>query len=217
MKEREIKQSKLQIQSLAELCIYELYRNKFLNNQKERYSNQINFIKKILMNNSKIEKKIDKTNQNMTLIAQIKNFNNSLISSNLVLKKEENKLLNKINSYKDELFQEDIMNKPLLSNIQSDNILLIYQLEEKDDIIKRLNKEFEQFKNGSYFKENKREIKPSNKWGEYYLNVNLNKLSENMMAECQNFIQFRNKCEKREKEKNKIRQKIEIYKELIIY
>ena len=57
MKEREIKQSKQQIQSLAELCIYELYRNKFLNNQKERYSNQINFIKKILMNNSKIEKK----------------------------------------------------------------------------------------------------------------------------------------------------------------
>ena len=220
MKEYQKKQSKQQIQSLAELCINKIYENKFLNNQKERYTYQINFIKTILMNNSKTESNKNNNisqNKNIILIDQIKSFYNSLIASNFQLKKEENKILSKLNTYKDELLKEDSMNKQLLSNIKYDNLILIYQLKERDDIIKGLDKAFESLKHSPYFKENKKEIQVNNKWGQYYLQVNSNKLAEKMMAECQHFIQFRNKCEKKEKEKIKINKKIEMYKELIKY
>ena len=109
------------------------------------------------------------------------------------------------------------MNRQTLSNIQYDNFILIYQLKEKDDIIKSIQKGLDSLKDSLYFKENKREISVNNKWGEYYLTTNLNNLSEKMMGECQNFIQFRNKCDKKEKEKTKINKKIQIYKELIKY
>ena len=221
MKGKEIKKSKQQIQSLAELCINKIYENKFLINQKERYTNQINLIKKIFMKNSKLinDNKLNKNDINIILIDEIKNFYNSLISSNFELKKEEKKLQNKYNNCKDEILKEDSMNKQLLLNIQYDNFILIYQLKEKDGIIKKLNEAFESIKGNIYFKEPKREflINKSNKWGDYIFNNNINSLSEKMMGECQNFILYHNKCEKREKEKKNINKKIELYKDLIKY
>jgi hypothetical protein len=216
MNENEKKQSKLQIQSLAELCINKIYENKFLINQKKSYTNQINFIKKILINNSEIEKN-DNTKKNIPLIEEIKQYYNSIISSNFQLKKEEKKLFDKLESYKDNLSNEDSKDKQLLANAQYDNLLLMCQVQEKEDIIKSLNKSLESSKQSAYFKENKREIQVNNKWGEYYVNLDLNNLSEKMMGECQNFIQYRNKCEKKEKEKNKLKKDIDFYQEIIKY
>ena len=216
MKEKEKKQSKQHIQSLAELCINQIYENKFLNQKKEIYTNQINLIKNILINNSKIENN-DNTKKNTILTEEIQNFYNSLMSSNIQLKKEEKKLSDKYTSYKDNISKEDSMHKQLLTNTQLDNLLLICKLKEKEDIIKGLNKALDYLKQNIYFKENKREVQVNNKWGEYYLNINLNNLSQKMMAECQNFIQYRNKCEKREKEKNKIQKDIDFYKGIIKY
>ena len=215
MKENEKKQSKKKIQSLAELCINKIYENKFLNQQKERYTNQIIFIKNIISNNSKTENN-NNTNK-ILLIEHIKNFYNTLISSNFQLKKEEKKLYDKLASYKDNLSKDDKMNNQILTNAQYDNLLLICKLQEKEDIIKGYNKALDNLKQNMYFKENKRDIQVNNKWGEYYLNINLNNLSEKMMSECQNFIQYRNKCEKKEKEKNKIIKDIEFYKGIIKY
>ena len=196
MKEKEIKQSKLQIQNLAELYINKLYENKFLTQQKERYTNQINFIKNILINNSKIEKN-DNPKNKIALTEEIKDYYNSLISSNFQLKKEEKKLYEKLVPIQEYLSKEDSMDKQLLTNAQYDNLLLMYQVQEKENIIKRLNKSLDNLKQNIYFKENKREIQVNNKWGEYYLNLNLNNLSEKMMGECQNYIQYRNICEKK--------------------
>ena len=173
------------------------------------------------MKNSKLinDIKLNKNDLNIILIDEIKNFYNSLISSNFELKKEEKKFQNKYNNYKDEILKEDSMNKQLLLNTQYDNFILIYQLKEKDDIIKKLNNAFESFKGNIYFKENKREflINKSNKWGDYYFNTNINSLSEKMMLECQNYIQYNNKCEKKAKEKINTNKKIDIYKDLIKY
>ena len=216
MNEKEKKQSKQHIQSLAELCINQIYENKFLNQKKEIYTKQINLIKNILINNSKIENN-DNTKKNIILREEIKNFYNSLISSNIQLQKEEKKLSDKYTSYKDNISKEDSMNKQLLTNTQYDNLLLICKLKEKEDIIKGLNKTLDYLKQNIYFKENKREIQVNNKWGDYYLNINLNNLSKKMMAECQNFIQYRNRCEKREKEKNKIQKDIDFYEGIIKY
>ena len=216
MNEKEKKQSKQHIQSLAELCINQIYENKFLNQKKEIYTNQVNLIKNILINNSKIENN-DNTKKNIILREEIKNFYNSLISSNIQLQKEEKKLSDKYTSYKDNISKEDSMNKQLLTNTQYDNLLLICKLKEKEDIIKGLNKTLDYLKQNIYFKENKREIQVNNKWGDYYLNINLNNLSKKMMAECQNFIQYRNRCEKREKEKNKIQKDIDFYEGIIKY
>ena len=216
MEEREKKQSKQHIQSLAELCIYEIYQNKFLLSQKERYKSQINLMKKILMNNSKLDNK-NKSKSNITLNDDLKDYYNSFITTNFELKKEKQKILTKYNKHKEEILKEDSMNKQILSNIQYDNLILLYQLKEKDDILKSLEKSYNSLKTSVYFKENKREINVNNKWGEYYLTLNLNNLAEKMMGECQNFIQFRNKCEKKEKEKSKINKKIELYEELIKY
>ena len=216
MNEKEKKQSKQHIQSLAELCINQIYENKFLNQKKEIYTKQINLIKNILINNSKIENN-DNTKKNIILTEEIKNFYNSLISSNIQLQKEEKKLSDKYTSYKDNISKEDSMNKQLLTNTQYDNLLLICKLKEKEDIIKGLNKTLDYLKQNIYFKENKREIQVNNKWGDYYLSINLNNLSKKMMAECQNFIQYRNRCEKREKEKNKIQKDIDFYEGIIKY
>ncbi len=214
MKEKEIKQSKLQIQNLAELCINKLYENKFLTQQKERYTNQINFIKNILINNSKIEKN-DNPKNKIALTEEIKDYYNSLISSNFQLKKEEKKLYEKLVPIQEYLSKEDSMDKQLLTNAQYDNLLLMYQVQEKENIIKRLNKSLDNLKQNIYFKENKREIQVNNKWGEYYLNLNLNNLSEKMMGECQNYIQYRNRCEKKEKEKKTLKKTIDFYKDII--
>ncbi len=92
MNEKEKKQSKQHIQSLAELCINQIYENKFLNQKKEIYIKQINLIKNILINNSKIENN-DNTKKNIILREEIKNFYNSLISSNIQLQKEEKKII----------------------------------------------------------------------------------------------------------------------------
>ena len=216
MKEREKKQSKQHIQSLAELCIYEIYQNKFLLSQKERYKSQINLIKKILVNNSKLDNK-NKSKKSIILNDDLKDYYNSFVTTNFELKKEKQKIIGKYNKYKEDLIKEDSMNKQLLSNTEYDNLILLFQLKEKDDILKSLEKSYNSLKKSAYFKENKREKNVNNKWGEYYLTLNLNDLSEKMMGECQNFIQFRNKCEKKEKEKSKINKKIELYEELIKY
>ena len=216
MKEREKKQSKQHIQSLAELCIYVIYQNKFLLSQKERYKSQINLIKKILVNNSKLDNK-NKSKKSIILNDDLKDYYNSFVTTNFELKKEKQKIIGKYNKYKEDLIKEDSMNKQLLSNTEYDNLILLFQLKEKDDILKSLEKSYNSLKKSAYFKENKREKNVNNKWGEYYLTLNLNDLSEKMMGECQNFIQFRNKCEKKEKEKSKINKKIELYEELIKY
>ena len=216
MKEREKKQSKQHIQSLAELCIYVIYQNKFLLSQKERYKSQINLIKKILVNNSKLDNK-NKSKKSIILNDDLKDYYNSFVTTNFELKKEKQKIIGKYNKYKEDLIKEDSMNKQLLSNTEYDNLILLFQLKEKDDILKSLEKSYNSLIKSAYFKENKREKNVNNKWGEYYLTLNLNDLSEKMMGECQNFIQFRNKCEKKEKEKSKINKKIELYEELIKY
>ena len=216
MKEKQKKESKQQIQSLAELAINKIYENKFLEEQKERYTKQINFIKNILINNSKLENN-DNSKTNLILIEKIKDFYNSLVSSNYELEKEKKKLYNKLSSYKDDLLNDHSINKQSLINIQLDNLLLTYQLKEKDDIIKSLSKSIESQKDSQYFKEPKREVSANNKWGEYYLQLNLNNTSEKMMSESQNFISFNNKCYKKEKEKNKINEKKKYFSDVIKY
>ena len=216
MKEKQKKESKQQIQSLAELAINKIYENKFLEEQKERYTNQINFIKNILINNSKLENN-DNSKKNQILMEKIKDFYNSLVSSNYELEKEKKKLYNKLSSYKDDLLNDHSINKQSLTNIQLDNLLLTYQLREKDDIIKALSKSIESQKDSQYFKEPKREVSANNKWGEYYLQLNLNNTSEKMMSESQCFISFNNKCYKKEKEKNKINEKKKYFNDVIKY
>jgi len=216
MKEKQKKESKQQIQSLAELAINKIYENKFLVEQKERYTKQINFIKSILINNSKLENN-DNSKNYLILLEKIKDFYNSLVSSNYELEKEKKKLSNKLSSYKDDLLNDHSLNKQSLTNIQLDNLLLTYQLKEKDDIIKALSKSIESQKDSQYFKEPKREVSANNKWGEYYLQLNLNNTSEKMMSESQYFISFNNKCYKKEKEKNKINEKKKYFNDVIKY
>ena len=222
MKEKKINQSKQKIQSLAEQCKNKIYENKFLVQQKERFTKQINFIKDILINNSRSENNNSNINNNEQikktyLIEKMKELHNSLVTLNYNLKNEKKKLDNKLSSYKDNLFKDDSINKQSFTNMQFDNFLLIYQLKEKEDNINLLNKSFTSIRENMYFKEPKREISVNDKWGEYYIKVNLINLSEKLMNESQNFISFNNKCFKKEKEKNKFKKKIEYYNEVIRY
>ena len=106
MNEKKIKESKKHIQILAELCIDEIYENKFLLEKKEFYNKHINYIKEILINKTDIKQ-------------QIKKFHDSLISSNNNLKKGNKILKTKLDSYKDNLSLDENKNK--LINIKSDN------------------------------------------------------------------------------------------------
>ena len=202
MNEKKIKESKKHIQILAELCIDEIYENKFLLEKNEFYNKHINYIKEILINKTDIKQ-------------QIKKFHDSLISSNNNLKKGNKILKTKLDSYKDNLSLDENKNK--LINIKSDNLILMYQIKEKEDIINSLNKSIESLRKNIYFKESKREIEVNNKWGQYYITLNLNDQVQKLMIQCQNFIQYNNKCFKKQKEKNSIKNKIQDYKNMIKY
>ena len=208
MNEKKIKQSKKQIQSLAELCINEIYENKFLEEQKARYKNHLIFIKTILTN---------KTNS-LNLKKELKQLHESLRLSNSLLKQEKNNLNNKLISFKDNLSKDcSFSDKQKLINAKSDNLLLIYQIREKDDVINSLTKALESIKTNKYFKESKRESSVNNKWGQYYITTNLNDTGQKMMVECENFIQCNNKCFKKEKEKNQITNKKNCLNDIIDY
>ena len=208
MKEKKIKQSKKQIQSLAELCINKIYENKFLVDQKTRYNNHLIFIKTILTN---------KTNS-LNIKKELKELHESLKLSNNLLKKEKKNLDNKLDTYIDNLSKEgSFSEQQKLMNAKSDNLLLIYQIREKDDIINSLNKAIERIKANKYFKESKRESSVNNKWGQYYITTNLNDLGRKMMVECENFIQCNNKCFKKNKEKNQISTKKNCLNDIINY
>ena len=198
----------MQIQSLAELCINQIYENKFLEEKKTRFNEYLRFIKSILIN---------KNNNNPSYIKkEIKQFHESLILSNNTLKKEKNNLNNKLLSYRDDLSKDcSFSDKQKLINAKSDNLILICQIKEKDDIINRLKSAIETTKKNVYFKESKREVSVNNKWGKYYITINLNNTGTKMMAECQNFIQYNNKCFKKEKEKIKINTKKQYYSDII--
>ena len=208
MNEQKIKISKKQIQSLAELCINEINENKFLLEKKERYNKHLNFIKSILTN---------KTNP-LNIKQNITQLRDTLLLSNKTLKNEQKNLNNKLLLYEDNISKESSFSeKQKLTNAKSDNLLLIYQLKEKEDIIKRLHNSLNTLKINKFFKEAKRESSINDKWGQYYITLNLNDLAEKMIYQCQNFIQYNNKCFKKEKEIGQIRDKKNCLNELINY
>ena len=207
MNEKKIKESKKQIQSLAELCINKIYEKKILEEKKSHYNNHLNFIKSIL---------VKKDNNPSKIKQELKNYQQSLILSNNKLKTEKRNLYNKLLLYQDNLSKGgSFSDKQKLINMKSDNLLLIYKIKEKDDIINRLNKALETNKKNLYFKEDKRETSINDKWGKYYLTLNLNGTAEKLMEQCQYFNQSFNKCFKKEKEKNSSLQKKDYYNEII--
>ena len=206
MNEKKIKDSKLQIQCLAELCINQISENKFLEEKKELYNKHLNFIKSILINKS----------NTLNIKKEITQLRDTLFLSNTTLKNENKILNNKLSLYQDNISKEgSFSEKQKLINAKSDNLLLIYQIKEKDDIIKRLSNALESLRINKYFKESKRESSVNNKWGHYYITLNLNNLAEKMIYQCQNFIQYNNKCFKKEKEKTQINDKKKYLNELI--
>ena len=206
MNEKKIKESKQQFQFLAELCNNIIYENNFLEEKKLQYNKQLNIIKSILKNK----------NNSLNIKKELKQLHESLIKSNNSLKKENSNLYNKLSSFKDKISKDGIFSdKQKLTNVKSDNLLLIYQLKEKEYIIKRLNKAIESIKNNKYFKESKRESSINDKWGHYYITLDLNNLGKQMMAEIENFIQDNNKCFKKEKEKNRLTNKKDSLNEII--
>ena len=206
MNEKKIKDSKLQIQCLAELCINQISENKFLEEKKELYNKHLNFIKSILINKS----------NTLNIKKEITQLRDTLLLSNTSLKNENKILNNKLSLYQDNISKEgSFSEKQKLINAKSDNLLLIYQIKEKNDIIKRLSNALESLRINKYFKESKRESSVNNKWGHYYITLNLNNLAEKMIYQCQNFIQYNNKCFKKEKEKTQINDKKKYLNELI--
>ena len=206
MNEKKIKESKQQFQFLAELCNNIIYENNFLEEKKVQYNKHLNIIKNILK----------EKNNNLNIKKELKQFHDSLKKSNNSLKKENNNLYNKLCSFQDKISKDgSFSDKQKLTNAKSDNLLLIYQLKEKEYIIKRLHKAIESMRLNKYFKESKRESSVNNKWGQYYITLNLNDFGQKLMGQCENFIQYNNKCFKKEKEKNRLTNKKNSLNEVI--
>ena len=206
MNEKKIKESKQQFQFLAELCNNIIYENNFLEEKKVQYNKYLNIIKNILK----------EKNNNLNIKKELKQFHDSLKKSNNSLKKENNNLYNKLCSFQDKISKDgSFSDKQKLTNAKSDNLLLIYQLKEKEYIIKRLHKAIESMRINKYFKESKRESSVNNKWGQYYITLNLNDFGQKLMGQCENFIQYNNKCFKKEKEKNRLTYKKNCLNEVI--
>ena len=206
MNEKKIKESKQQFQFLAELCNNIIYENNFLEEKKVQYNKYLNIIKNILK----------EKNNNLNIKKELKQFHDSLKKSNNSLKKENNNLYNKLCSFQDKISKDgSFSDKQKLTNAKSDNLLLIYQLKEKEYIIKRLHKAIESMRINKYFKESKRESSVNNKWGQYYITLNLNDFGQKLMGQCENFIQYNNKCFKKKKKKNRLTYKKNCLNEVI--
>ena len=185
MKSQKLKESKEKIYSLAQNATKSINENKYLLEEISFYEKQLKLIKDIFVNSTKFEEDKDKLKNYIT--TEISNIHNLLKSSKSKLKEEEKKLVTKIDLFYDTIFDENFPNKNELKEKDIDNLLLIYQIKEKDFQILKLNKMIKDLENSYYslynLKKQKKEIKVSDNTGCYYLDDDLENSTKKLNRE----------------------------------
>ena len=158
MKNKKVKESKEKIYSIAQAATKSIYENKYLLEEISFYESQLKLIKDILLNCSNFEE--DKTKLKIYITTEINNIHNLLKTSKSKLEEDGKKLLKKLELSNDQIFDENLPIKTEVKKKSEDNLLLTYQIKQRDFQILKLKKMIKTYENSYYsFSELKKQIK----------------------------------------------------------
>jgi len=185
MKSKKVKESKEKIYSLAQSASKSIYENKFLLEEIVFYENQLKLIKDIFLNSTEFEGDKDKLKNYIT--TEIGNIHNLLKTSKSKLEDEEKKLVKKLDLLNEQIFEENLPIKTEEKEKSLDNILLTYQVKQKEFQIIKMNKMIKDLENSYYsfqdYKKQKKEILVGDNAGCYYLDADLEDLTKKLNKE----------------------------------
>ena len=185
MKSKKVKESKEKIYSLAQDATKSIYENKFLLEEISFFENQLKLIKDLFVNFTKFEG--DKIKLKDYITSEISNIHNLLKTSKSKMKEEEKKLAKKIDLFNDTIFDENLPIKTEIKEKNEDNLLLTYQIKQKEFQIIKLNKMIKDLENSYYslteYKKQIKEIKVSDNVGCYYIDEDLEKYTKKLNRE----------------------------------
>lgn len=214
-KKDKIKESKELLYSLAQTATDKINENKILIQEIDSLKNKINLIKEFLIQFSSLNKQ--NTSNNNLIIDGINNIHFSLKKSNEILQKENAKFNQKLNSYADDIFNEEESLREGLKKNRLDNFILLSKLKEKDDEINNLTKLIEAFIIAKMFPIEKIDKKIGYNSGYYYLNNSKEQFATYLMKELLYFNLYNTHCTKQDSKKKKLQEKINYYNEIISY
>ena len=232
---------KLKIKELAQIAIEKINENKILNETLYIFQSQINIIIKIL--NKKLKLNIDnndnKDGTSITLNSNISGKNNNENNTKLniisIIKNDflsyyqqlkelvessrevNNKYMQKCEKNNSTIFDELSLLKLDLNKNRIDNFILDYEIQQKNDLIKKLNENIKNSKKHSLFREIKRDTETNRAEGTKILNSENYYLQRDLQNECKNYNKCINKFHKKEKKIKKMKETSKSLKEFIKY
>jgi hypothetical protein len=219
MKKNSKKQKrKEQIISLATDAKTKINQNKILSEQIDNYNKHLQMIKSFM--NKYSQKNViseNKPDENENIKNEFKNYYQQLKKYVEELKEATKKIKQKYETNSDIYFDDVSGDKLNYKQIQVDFFILSYSLEQKLNIIKKLKESIHYSKDYNIFREPKRETLVNPRYCEDNiddLNIELQKYA---LYEFKQFNKYHNRCQKKIKKINNIKNKINIFKQIIKY
>ena len=219
MKKNSKKQKrKEQIISLATDAKTKINQNKILSEQIDNYNKHLQMIKSFM--NKYSQKNViseNKPDENENIKNEFKNYYQQLKKSVEELKEATKKIKQKYETNSD-LYFDDVSGDNLnYKQIQVDFFILSYSLEQKLNIIKKLKESIHFSKDYNIFREPKRETLVNPRYCEDNIDdINI-ELQKYALYEFKQFNKYHNRCQKKIKKINNIKNKINIFKQIIKY
>ena len=219
MKKNSKKQKrKEQIITLATDAKTKINQNKILSEQIDNYNKHLQMIKSF-MNKYSQKNVISENNpdENENIKNEFKNYYQQLKKSVEELKEATKKIKQKYETNSD-LYFDDVSGDNLnYKQIQVDFFILSYSLEQKLNIIKKLKESIHFSKDYNIFREPKRETLVNPRYCEDNIDdINI-ELQKYALYEFKQFNKYHNRCQKKIKKINNIKNKINIFKQIIKY
>ena len=217
MKKNSKKQKrKEQIISLATDAKTKINQNKILSEQIDNYNKHLQMIKSFM--NKYSQKNViseNKPDENENIKNEFKNYYQQLKKFVEELKEATKKIKQKYEANSDIYFDDVSGDKLNYKQIQVDFFILSYSLEQKLNIIKKLKESIHYSKDYNIFREPKRETLVNPRYCEDNIDDLNTELQKYALYEFKQFNKYHNRCQKKIKKINNIKNKINIFKQII--
>ena len=219
MKKNSKKQKrKEQIISLATDAKTKINQNKILSEQIDNYNKHLQMIKSFMNKYSKNNTITEnKPNESEKIKNDFKNYYQQLKKSVEELKETTKKIKQKYETNNDIYFNDASGDNLNYKQIQIDFFILSHSLEQKLNIIKKLKESIHFSKDYNIFREPKRETLTDSRYCDDYIDdINI-ELQKYALYEFKQFNKYYNRCQKKIKKVNNIKNKINIFNQVIKY
>ncbi len=219
MKKNSKKQKrKEQIISLATDAKTKINQNKILSEQIDNYNKHLQMIKSFMNKYSKNNTITEnKPNESEKIKNDFKNYYQQLKKYVEELKEKTKKINQKYETNNDIYFNDASGDNLNYKQIQIDFFILSHSLEQKLNIIKKLKESIHFSKDYNIFREPKRETLTDSRYCDDYIDdINI-ELQKYALYEFKQFNKYYNRCQKKIKKVNNIKNKINIFNQVIKY